>query len=1223
MSFKICQWNCRSAVANKNNLDHLLQQNEISIAFLSETWFKPQVFYNFPGYNCARVDRDDGRGGVAILLKSSIPYTDVPLKVPTNIVAKSVCVKTSNNINLTLVSLYIKPQSKIPVHQWNAFFSSIPRPSIVAGDFNAHHQAWGCEFEDGYGKILMDAVDYSNLTYLNTGAATLVKKLNNRKSAVDITLCSPELAHFFTWKVIDDPHGSDHLPIIIECNFNIHNYIGKTHKIWNTHKANWKEYRAHMENTEESTDYNQLVAKMQEAATEAIPKIKTPKNRNIQYKGKQWWNDKCENAVKNRRNHYLVYKENPNLENLIKYKRHDALAKKIINETKKQSWKDYCSSLNKDVPIKEIWCKLNKFKNRKQSNQIPHDTSNWIDKFHAKLAPQWVNTGPNTRVETNSSYPQLLKPFTISELHKALQQNNDTSPGLDNIHYSMLAQLSSSAKQCLLNIYNKIWANEITIPPSWYEYLMIPILKSGKSKNQEDSYRPIALASCVMKTYERLIKNRLEHWLEQNDLLPSFQYGFRKGRSTQEAVANLVTDVQLAFTKNHSVTALFLDIKGAYDNVILELLAKKLIDIGVPNKITNNIITLYTNRQIFIKTNEDIIGPRTTSLGLPQGSILSPLLFIIYTSEFGKNFDPNLRVLQFADDFCIYYENSNIDYTINKLSVASQEIKKWSSDLGFSISEEKSAVCTFSRRRYQLPNKINLGPYEFPCKNSIKYLGIVLDKKLIWKDHINHLTKKCENAINILRVFCKHKWGADPNIALIFYKSLVRSILDYGSIFYGNTYHTHLKKIDLVRNKCLRLCLGLLRSTPINVLEVESGEPPLEFRRQFLSDKFTTKMYSKNSTCIRNLHQLAILGLTSTYWKNKKLPLMAESYTTVSDFTAVLYNNNKIPCYTIAYEVYQQTIITHYFKFKDVPKLDINRYFDNELKTRWNNHQYIFTDGSKMKNGTGCAFFHSNDLVSKKYKLPDVTSIYTAELIAIREAMKYALQHHKSHFVIFTDSKSSVDKLKNIKISAELHNIIVDILTIHEQLYINKKLIVVSWIKGHSGIRNNEIVDQLAKAAVTSGNTIQNDILPPSELISLYKISLNNKWQHKYDEVPTGLSYKQIQPIIPKKPWYHIISHRPFIQTISRIRTKHALYPQHKHKIGLLDTPACSCGKTGDLQHVILECPLKIQHIHSLYTELIKNGVELPINLDSLLCNGNISIYQTIYNLVRKAKVEL
>ncbi|XP_018576554.1 uncharacterized protein LOC108915084 [Anoplophora glabripennis] len=551
-------------------------------------------------------------------------------------------------------------------------------------------------------------------------------------------------------------------------------------------------------------------------------------------------------------------------------------------------------------------------------------------------------------------------------------------------------------------------------------------------------------------------------------------------------------------------------------------------------------------------------------------------------------------------------------------------MKTWTENNGFSISQNKSSVCTFTRKRTILPSHIQLGPYLFAHKNSVKYLGITLDRKLLWRDHIQQIIKRTENSINIIRVFTKSTWGADPNTALLFYQSLVRSIMDYGSILYGSASDTQLRKIDIVKNKCLRLCLGLLNTTPINTMEVETCEPPLPLRRQFLSDKFVMKLYAKKSECINSLHKLFILNLTSPYWSKKKSPVMVNSYQSLLVNSSHCYTINADPYYTISYNDFLHEIKVHYLKITeyDSPGLT-NKLFQYESKHKWPNSEYIFTDGSKIDDQTGCAFYHENKNYYEMFKLPDESSIFTAEQYAVQKAMEYAKSSPHFNYVIFTDCKSLVDKLRSTNKITKVDKIYAKILSVHGELKQMNKNLEIVWIKGHIGIKSNETVDHYAKTAVTMGRTTTESMLPPSDLTPIFRRNLKLKWQNIYEDSLSGAVYKQIQPTIRQKTWFHNLVNRQFIKTITRLRTNHALYPKYQHKIGQTNNPNCLCGEIGDLQHIILECPLHITHRDLLLEEIYKLKAEAPFNLTTLLASDNLSIFNSIFGFIKRSSIRI
>ncbi|KAG5873980.1 hypothetical protein JTB14_025282 [Gonioctena quinquepunctata] len=187
----------------------------------------------------------------------------------------------------------------------------------------------------------------------------------------------------------------------------------------------------------------------------------------------------------------------------------------------------------------------------------------WQEEFLDNIAPSYVPemmTIPHSEIDEPSSF--LGQPFTLRELELAMKKSSDTAPGFDDITYSMISHLPVVAKIYLLNIFNDIWVRNADCQ---YRKTVnvIPILKIDKCPNPASSYRPISLFSCLFKTFERMIKAGLEWHLKMFNILPTYQFCFKTGYGTLDAVATLVTDIQASLTKNNYCGAVFMDIKGA------------------------------------------------------------------------------------------------------------------------------------------------------------------------------------------------------------------------------------------------------------------------------------------------------------------------------------------------------------------------------------------------------------------------------------------------------------------------------------------------------------------------------------------------------------------------------------------------------------------------------------------------------------------------------------
>lgn len=644
-----------------------------------------------------------------------------------------------------------------------------------------------------------------------------------------------------------------------------------------------------------------------------------------------------------------------------------------------------------------------------------------------------------------------------------------------------------------------------------------------------------------------------------------------------------------------------------------------MLHIGIPKLVAQNIYKIYSTRYIRIRTTDGLTDMRQAQVGLPQGSVLSPLLFILYTADIEDGLTREVKLLQYVDDLCIYAEARTISKSNEYLSRAMESVKQWTLKSGFSISEEKSQICTFTRKRFQPPQFLKLASFNIKYNTYSKFLGVYLDMKLNWKRHISYISGRAENATNILRAICGQRWGADPNIMLLFYRSLIRSILDYGSLLYHSACDSELAKIEKIKNKCLRICGGYLKSTPINVMEAELREMPLGLRRSFLGKKFLLKIISKKGEIIEKLHSLSRLCTQNEYWRHKNRPNLVISYDEIQCYISQIHQIENYPKYIQKYEIFDNKPHVIIDNYANIPEYLTSNYIEKHLKRKWEHHEKIYTDGSLIGNKVACAFYHSNEKASKLFKLHEHTSIYTAELIAIREAIRYCLTLEKNEFVVFSDSKSALEKIKSTTITSANNHIVVDILKLHYQMITLNKHLSIAWIKGHIGIKGNEKADELAKRALDHGDTLEDCKIPFTDFFKSIRKIISLKWQTTHEQKSTGQFYKSLQPIIPKQIWFKNETSREFIKILCRMRSNHALYPEYLYKIQRTDNPNCSCGELGDLQHLILECPNFRNERNKLYNNISK--LTYPVNLTYLLSSPES--YTALYQFVVEAGIKL
>ena len=195
------------------------------------------------------------------------------------------------------------------------------------------------------------------------------------------------------------------------------------------------------------------------------------------------------------------------------------------------------------------------------------------------------------------------------------------------------------------------------------------------------------------------------------------------------------------------------------------------------------------------------------------------------------SFLTNVESSLFADDTAVYKSGRSIDHLNTTMQNNLANIQKWCDQWGFRLSLDKTVAILFSHAIKDHKINLNLGPKQIKIVDSVKFLGVILDKKLNWNEHIQYVQSKCKKRINLMKAITGSTWGASTKALLTVYKALIRSVIDYGDIAYDSAANNHLNKLDKIQNHALKICAGAMKSTATDALQVELDEPPLNLRR--------------------------------------------------------------------------------------------------------------------------------------------------------------------------------------------------------------------------------------------------------------------------------------------------------------------------------------------------------------------------------------------------------
>lgn len=296
-----------------------------------------------------------------------------------------------------------------------------------------------------------------------------------------------------------------------------------------------------------------------------------------------------------------------------------------------------------------------------------------------------------------------------------------------------------------MEIFNELLAVG-QFPDAWRQFLIFLLPRNAPNK-----FRPIALASCLLKLCEKVAANRLKWWLETNRRLPIFQYGFRVKRSCGDNLAVLSTEIFTGYSKNQYTAVVFLDIKGAFDNVDRNTLYRDLAKIGINEKLANFVYFLLASRLSYFVVQGELEGPYPMNKGTGQGSVLSPILFNIYLSFLPDLSDLGVEIIAFADDVVLLHRSSNLENSLNKVETATKRIASHLESKSLEISPEKSHLVIFSMKHFTpTDHHITINRQIIKAENSARFLGVELDYRMTFKPHIQNLLHKCTRVINML-----------------------------------------------------------------------------------------------------------------------------------------------------------------------------------------------------------------------------------------------------------------------------------------------------------------------------------------------------------------------------------------------------------------------------------------------------------------------------------------
>ena len=316
---------------------------------------------------------------------------------------------------------------------------------------------------------------------------------------------------------------------------------------------------------------------------------------------------------------------------------------------------------------------------------------NYIKDNNVKNNPQIITNGINSEIE------MLNEQFDINELKQAIRSaKNNKSPGDDGLPYELLKHLHKNALKIMLNFYNNIWEGG-KMPKDWHHAIILPLLKPGKIPSNPESYRPISLTPTICKVMETMVTKRLQWFLEKNNLISKSQSGFRKHRCTSDQILKLQDTILKKLKNKEHVLAIFIDFERAYDMLHVPTLLKKIQNLGIVGNTYDWVENFLSHRSFQVKVGTELSDTFLQENGTPQGSVISPLLFLLMINDIPNGID-GVEMSLFADDSAIYVGHRNVKILKHKIQSSMNLINDWCNKNSFKISINKTTGVLFSKR---------------------------------------------------------------------------------------------------------------------------------------------------------------------------------------------------------------------------------------------------------------------------------------------------------------------------------------------------------------------------------------------------------------------------------------------------------------------------------------------------------------------------------------------
>ncbi|RBQ84877.1 hypothetical protein VDGD_04845 [Verticillium dahliae] len=716
---------------------------------------------------------------------------------------------------------------------------------IIAGDFNQHDCLWGGDdvspARQGEADVVIDLMnEYSLRSLLPRGTKTWQGR--DQESTIDLILASEDLARTLVkCTTHETDHGSDHQAVETKLDLAMPQPRMEPRLLFKN--APWKEINARIAGRLQTVPTEGSVQEqadgLMDTVLEAVHEL-TPKAKPSHY-AKRWWTTELTQL----RRIYTYWRNRarsarrggqaqPELERLAKEaskQYHDD-----IRRRKKAHWDDFLADNT------NIWnaAKYLDTEGGGSLDKVPQlaradgtRTTNGTEQaeellatFFPPLPDEIAEEGPRPQRS-----PIDIPEITLGEIEAQLFGMKPwKAPGADGLPLMAWRQVWPVVRHRVLKLFRKT-VEEGALPHQWRHAKIVPLKKPGKGDYTiAKAWRPISLLSTLGKVLEAVIAERISYAVEEFGLLPSNHFGARKRRSAEQALMLLQEHIFKAWRGRQVVSLVSFDVKGAYNGVYKDRLLQRLAARGIPPQLVRWVGAFCSGRTASIDVNGQASEKRDLpQAGLPQGSPLSPVLFLFFNADLVQHrIGADGGAVAFVDDYTAWVVGPTAEANRGGIQGIIEKALNWESRSGATFEADKTAIIHFSRNA----ERVDGTPYIIKGrtvnpKEEVKVLGVILDQQLRYKKHIARAATKGLKAAMALR----RLRGLAPSVARQLYTSTVAPVMDYASCIWMHACgETLVKPLNRVQNVGAQAIVGTFRTVATAVAEAEASIPTVRQR---------------------------------------------------------------------------------------------------------------------------------------------------------------------------------------------------------------------------------------------------------------------------------------------------------------------------------------------------------------------------------------------------------